>query len=193
MNLRQTRHEENTFCWPAASLLGLLATCFLLAGCVAPPAAPQTQPPAFTVTAEGEGDEVTVSLEGETAIVNVHSRSGIGRAAVEQVSGAPPKTIVLRLHLKGLEGFRLAYDQTVITVEVSSRDSGRVRQAVLSPAGAERPIASDSPFWLESRIVSGQTPPQIPLDQGYFELSLPKDFLDTGQRAFSLQWIDFYR
>lgn len=174
-------------------LLGLLLACLLTAGCATPPAAPDIQPPIFTVTAEGEGDEVTVSVEGETAIIDVHSQSGIGQATVELVSGAPPQKIILRLHLKGLERFRLAYDQTVITAQVSSTDSGAIIQTVVSPNGDETLIASDSPFWLDSRIVSDQTPPTIPLDQGYFEIALPQDFLAAGYRAFAIRWIDFYR
>lgn len=174
-------------------LPGLLLVCLLTAGCATLPAAPAIQPPVFTVTAAGEGDEVTVSLEGETAIIDVHSQSGIGQATVELVSGEMPQKIILRLHLKGLERFRLAYDQTVITAQVSSTGGGAMVQTVVSPNGEETPIASDSPFWLDSRIVSDQTPPTIPLDQGYFELSLPQDFLTAGHRAFTMRWIDFYR
>jgi hypothetical protein len=54
-------------------------------------------------------------------------------------------------------------------------------------------IEPGDPFWLDIQIVSDQAAPHIPLDQGYFEITLPKGFLDEGRRAFSIGWIDFYR
>jgi hypothetical protein len=166
---------------------------FVLAGCATPPAAPADQPPVFTVTAERDGNTLTVGFEGETAVIDVRSERGIGQGMVELASGTMPPKIVVRLHLKGLEGFRLSYDETVITAQVPSVGRVTIFQSLVSPKGAESAIAVDSPFWLENRIVSDQPGPAIPLNQGYFELTLPQDFFNTGQRAFSLQWVDFYR
>ena len=168
-------------------------TCILLAGCAAPRGAPNTPAPVFAVAAEGDGNEVTASAEDGTLVVDVHSRSGIGSASVEHAAGTFPETIVVRLHLRGLEEFRLSYDDTTITASVSSGDSRSVFQNATQPGEGERPITPGSPFWMDVRIVTDRATPHIPLDQGYFEITLPKGFLREEQRSFSIRWIDFYR
>jgi hypothetical protein len=154
---------------------------------------PEARAPLFVFTTDSDGNELTVSAEGETTLIEVHSQSGIGSATVELVSGAPPENIVLRLHLKGLEEFRLTFDKTVIVARVSSGDVGSVDEIAILPGGEEQSITPDSPLWLDIRIVSGQATPQIPLDQGRFEIALPRDFLHDEHRSFSIRWIDFYR
>jgi hypothetical protein len=154
------------------------------------------QPPRFTVSAEGDGASLTVSDEGETIILDVRSRSGIGRATVKMVAGKLPEKIVLRLRVKGLEEFRLLHnlsrDGAEIIARVSSSDGG-VTQSLRSRDGDEQPITSASPRWLAIRIVSDSAAPRIPLEQGHFEIILPRDFLREADRAFSIRWIDFYR
>ena len=63
--------------------LGLLITYGLLTGCAASTGTPETRPPIFTVTAEGEGNEMTASAQGDTSVFDVYSRSGIGSGMVE--------------------------------------------------------------------------------------------------------------
>src|SRR3990172_4281039 len=109
--------------------LRLLLVCMLMTGCAAPPGAPETPAPVFRVSAEGDGNELTVNTEGETTIVEVHSESGIGSATIELVSGGFPEDIVLRLHVQGLEKFQLSYGGTVISASVASSDSRSVFQS----------------------------------------------------------------
>jgi hypothetical protein len=149
--------------------------------------------PVFQVKAEGDGANATISIQDKTAVLDIHSRSGIGSATIERVSGPAPEKIVVRLRLKGLEEFRLSYDRTVIIARVSSSDSRNITQSVDPPGGDERSLTPDSPHWMEIRIVSDQSPPRIPLRQGSFEITLPKDVLGKGRRSFSIRWIDFYR
>jgi hypothetical protein len=98
------------------------------------------------------------------------------------VSGKLPEKIVLRLHTKGLEEFRLLRDGSEIIAHVSSGDGG-VTQSLRSRDGDERPITFASPRWLDVRIVSDRVAPRIPLEQGHFEIALPKDFLRELPRA----------
>lgn len=173
--------------------LGLLAAILLIAGCGMPPGASETRPPVFTAAAEGNGNELKVNVEGGTTVIDVQSQSGIGAATVELVSGTPPETIVVRLHVNGLESFRLSYQQTAITAAVSSSDSQNVLQEVSLPDSGTSPLTSGSPLWLDIRAVSQQATPTIPLQQGYFEIRLPKGLLSDRQRSFAIRWIDFYR
>jgi len=144
------------------------------------------------VKAEGKGNQLTMKTEGDAVIVDARSRSGIGWATMEMVSGKLPEKIVLRLHTKGLEEFRLLRDGLETIARVSSGD-GAVTQSLRSRGGDERLITSASPRWMDVRIVSDRAAPRIPLEQGHFEITLPKDFLREGGRSFSIQWIDFYR
>jgi len=147
----------------------------------------------FQVKTEGDGADAAISVEAKVVVLDIRSRSGIGRARVERVSGPLPEKIVVRLRLKGLEEFRLSYDRMVITARVSSSDSRNITQSVDPPGGNERPITPDSPFWMEVKIVSDQAAPRIPLEAGRFEVTLPKRVLGKGRRSFSIRWIDFYR
>jgi len=178
---------------PTRHVLDWLMACLLMTGCAAPPGVSETPASVFSVAAEGDGDELTLSVEGQATVIDVHSRSGIGSAVIKLVSGPSPENVVVRLHLKGLEEFRLSYAEATITASVSSGDRRSVFQRVAWPDGGERPVTRDSPFWLDVQIVSDQVPPRIPLEQGYFEITLPRSFLREEQRSFSIQWIDFYR
>jgi hypothetical protein len=165
----------------------------LLAGCAASPGATDPPAPVFAVAAEGEGNELGVSAEGETTVIDVRSPGGLGAATVELVSGTPPERVLLRLHLQGLEEFRLSFGETTIAASVSSGDSRSVFQRVVSPDGGEQSVAPGSPYWMDVAIVSDPATPRLPLEPGYFEIALPQGLLRDGPRAFSFRWIDFYR
>jgi hypothetical protein len=192
LNRRNSRRLER----PGRIALRTLAAIIALAASAALHGSSASQPPRLTVAAEADGASVTVSDEGEKIILDVRSRSGIGRATVKMVAGKLPEKIVLWLHVRGLEEFRLLHDMPgdgpEIIARVSSGD-GSVTQSLRSRDGDERPITSASPHWLGVRIVSDRSAPRIPLEQGHFEITLPKDFLREGGRSFSIRWIDFYR
>src|SRR3972149_537071 len=120
--------------------LGLLVTCIVMAGCPAPPGALEAHVPRFNVAPDGDGNELTLSAADETALIDVHSQSGIGSATVELVSGAPPENIVLRLHLQGLEEFRLSYAGTVVAASVPSGDMGSIVESAISSEGGQQSI-----------------------------------------------------
>jgi hypothetical protein len=198
------RRSASGFRWPGAHrapssrihygrTLGLLVAWLLVAGCGAPSGAPGSPAPIFSTAAEGDGNDLAVSSSGDAVVVDVQSHSGIGAATVELVSGTPPATIVVRLHLSGLEMFRLSYGQTVITAAVSNGDIHSISESVELPDGSSRPIVSGDPLWLDIRASSAQQPPAIPLQRGYFEIRLPTGLLHERQRSFGLRWIDFYR
>ncbi len=78
------------------------AYVLVLPGCAPLP----PQPPVFRAqNLHAQPSEVRVVNEDGAARIEVISEGGIGRASVELVSGEWPATTVVRLHLKGLEGF----------------------------------------------------------------------------------------
>jgi hypothetical protein len=46
---------------------------------------------------------------------------------------------------------------------------------------------------MEIEIVSEQTEKQIPLEAGFFEVTVPQQFLRSAGNTFEIEWIDFYR
>ncbi len=150
------------------------------------------QSPRVTFTVEGEGNSVTVSDDGKTVILDVFSRKGIGQATIKDVSRMSPEKVVVRMRLKAMEEFRLSYDEMAILAHVSSGD-GDITQSLRSPDGNERRITPNSPYWMGIRIVSDKTSPRIPLDEGHFEITLPKDVIGKGRQAFSIRWVDYHR
>ncbi len=61
-------------------------------------------PPArFTVTTRKADDTVAVGGDRERTTFDVRSPSGISRAVIGRTGAAWPKSVVVRLHLKGLE------------------------------------------------------------------------------------------
>ncbi len=164
-------------------------TLFLAMSC----GPPYQEPVAFKVTPGKPDAHLTVEAGPEKAIIQVYSDSGIGSAEVEVAAGPMPKTILLRFHLRGLEELRFAYGNVTIMGSITSNKAGGIRQSLRglgdSP-GKEQTIAQESPYWLKMRVVS-QT--DIPIQDGYIEVETPADFLSSGQRKFSIQWVDFYR
>lgn len=133
-----------------------------------------------------------IQMEGETAIINIFSESGIGEAALEFIPDSVPQKILLRLHLRGLEELRLAYGETVVSVAMASTDDHNIRQSVRQAGEkAVETLTANSPFWMKLRVVSHAQ--KIPLREGYIEVEAPADFFASGARNATVHWVDFYR
>jgi len=177
------------------SLLLLFATIAIiswLAAC----SQPGTVSPTFEVVPHKPETAIAYRVEGDAVIFDVFSQSGIGGADVSLMSGPMPKQILLRFHLKGLESLQFAYGETVITLTVSGSETHDVQETVLQGGiGAQEiPLTPDSPYWMDVNIVASEgTTTSIPLEDGYFEVTFPIDFLQNDHRTYSLEWIDFYR
>ena len=46
-------------------------------------------------------------------------------------------------------------------------------------------------LWLKIEIASDSQ--KIPVQDGYFEIVIPKEFIQQAGKSFEIQWIDFYR
>ena len=162
--------------------------------CVAALAAEAAAPPfdAKIVTKKGD-DAVAIKQEGDKVILSVTSRTGIGKATVTPAAKWP-KTVVLRLHLRGLESLRLSDGRTTLEAAVSSHGDGAVRLS-LRDGNNEKPIDAKSPYWTEIRILDGQGQPvkKLPPTDGCFELEIPQALLQGEAKPLELFWIDFYR
>ena len=137
-------------------------------------------PPQFKAATDKD-NQLSWSIEDETAVIDIQSLGGIGKADIKLLSGSYPAQIILRLHLKNLEGFKLTYGKTTVSAS-SSGTSETVTQSLIESDGSERAITSLSLWWME-----------IQPEQGYLEITLPRALTQEKPKSFSFQWVDFYR
>lgn len=150
--------------------------------------------PPFKVTTKRADDRVDVKVEKGKVIVSVHSPFGISHAVIERAGEAWPDAVVLRLHLKGLENFKVTGGKVKLEGSASLRD-GKPLLRLWKDGKEDAPLDATSPYWLEVRIVGGDGQPakELPLKGGYFELPLPRALFEGNPKAITVSWIDYYR
>lgn len=147
--------------------------------------------PVFSVQIEKLDDGFAFQHGDNTTIFDIVSPSGISGATFTLKSGTMPRQIKVWLHLKGLEEFRLISAQEAVVVSVpSSGGLGSLSERRISTT-SEQVISSFDPLWLDVEVVSSSQ--EIPLQDGYFEIIIPRAFLQGAGNSFEIQWIDFYR
>ena len=84
---------------------------------------------------------------------------------------------LLRLYRKGLEHFRTSNSKVTLDTAVSShQDQLKVR--LWKDGKEDAPLDEKSPLGMAIRVVGGDGKPvqELPLKDGYFEITLPKAF-----------------
>ncbi|MBC7966899.1 MAG: hypothetical protein H7Z17_13355 [Fuerstia sp.] len=150
--------------------------------------------PRFSITTKRDDDKVEFQFRADTTVISVHSPFGISQTVIERIDEKWPDTVTLRLHLKALENFQITNGNVTLHAAVSSHtDDQMVRQ--WKDSKEDSPLDSKSPFWMEVRMVGkdGESMTTIPLQDGYFEILLPRAFFDDNPKSFTVNWIDFYR
>jgi hypothetical protein len=148
--------------------------------------------PPFKITTKRDDDKVEVKAKEEKARFSVNSPFGISQAIIERSGNNWPTTMMLRLHLKGLEKFKVTNGKNTLEGAVSSQD-GKVR--LWEDGREDSPLSSKHPYWMEIRMVGkdGKPAKTIPLKHGYFEMQLPEALLEENPKSITVSWIDFYR
>jgi hypothetical protein len=100
-------------------LAGTFLAFFLIASLVF---AAEGEQPRFKVTTKKQDDSVEVRAEKDKALFVVKSPSGISQAVIEPQDGNWPQDVVLRLHLMGLESFRLYNGKVTLDAAVSVQE-----------------------------------------------------------------------
>ncbi len=134
-----------------------------------------------------------MQFEERGAVIDIASPMGIGSAVFQLESGEMPQTMIVRLHLTGLEQIRVSIGEETLAASVSSSDPLHGQDQTLIEAGTETPLLPVHPLWMDIRIVTNGADIGIPLRQGYFEMEIPQQMLEKGEDSFEIQWIDFYR
>jgi hypothetical protein len=130
----------------------------------------------------------------DKTVIAVKGQSGISNADIERLGNRWPDTVMVRLHLKGLESFRASNGQTILDAAVST-DEGKPTVRLWKDGNENPELDKKSPFWMDIRILAedGKLAKTIPVKDGYFEMTLPKAFFAGNPRSITLRWIDFYR
>jgi hypothetical protein len=111
-----------------------------------------------------------------------------------------PTTVLLRLHLAGLEELRLTNGDVETVASVSSSPPHTVSQSTRSgPDAEQQSITGEDPAWLDITWSSGASDTEsaatatFPLQDGYFDILLSDPRLTQPDNSLDIQWIDFYR
>jgi hypothetical protein len=150
--------------------------------------------PPYKITTKRDNDRVEVKAEMDKVVFSVHSPFGISNAVIERSGEKWPDALILRLHLKGLENFNVSSGKVKLEGSASLQD-GKLVVRLWKDGKEEAPLDAKSPFWTEVRIIGsdGQPARAIPLKDGYFEMRLPRVFLEDNPKSITVNWIDFYR
>ena len=101
--------------------LVIVVVTILSAGCAS--AADEHQ---FKITTKRDNDKVEVKTESDKAVISVRSPFGISQAIIERADENWRDTVILRLHLNGLENFKVTNGKITLESALSSQD-GKVR------------------------------------------------------------------
>ena len=102
--------------------------------------------------------------------------------------------MVLRLHLKGLENFKVTNGKTRLEASASLQE-GKPLVRLWKDGKEDAPLDAKSLYWMEIRMIGGDGKPAktIPLKDGYFEMRLPSAIFEGNPKSITVGWIDFYR
>lgn len=153
-----------------------------------------SEPKPLKIDTQRSDDRVETSIAQGVAIISIHSPTGISRASIQRSDDQWPKKVILRLHLRGLEGLHIVCGQDALDMSISShsrQQSADFRKDQQEP----QQLDATSPYWTEIRMAGkdGQPASSIPLHHGYFEIELPQALLATNPDVICVRWIDFYR
>lgn len=137
-----------------------------------------------------DSSRVQFLAEKNVTIVDVHSRVGIDRATIKRSTGHWPKTVRVRLHLRGLESFVASNAAVSVNWSVSNTGNHETHVSLKSKTN-ESVIGKKNPYY--TNVTRTGTKGKIPLSDGYFEVLLPSKLFDRNPESISLRWIDFYR
>jgi hypothetical protein len=170
----------------------ILLLSLTLSACASRSANAQTpEAPVFSVAAKNSDDQLTLESHNTTTYLDITSPRGIGSARLTLESGDLPESMVVRLHLAGLEEFRLSSERNLLVASVPSHAGLNAQSQRKISGNHEQALGSFDALWLAIKIDSAEQ--VIPLQSGWFEVTIPARFLQEADGTFELQWVDFFR
>ncbi len=154
----------------------------------------EKKPRRFKITTKRADDSVEAKSDKDRTLFIVKSPFGISHVVIERTEDNWPKEMVLRLHLKGLESFRASNGKSTLAAAVSIQQ-GKSKVRLWKDGKEDAPLDEKSPWWMTVRVLGNDGKParELPLKDGYFEMTLPRAFFEGNPRSITVNWIDFYR
>ncbi len=152
----------------------LLWLALLCCALTAPADAPPTP---FRTVLQKADDSYSLAVGEKGATLAITSGSGIGRARLVRVDEKWPNPLVIRLNLKGLEGFQM--NNGAIRFETFLRASRTVPYFKMDAKNTDPPAGT-----LQLRMVQAE---------GRIDLVLPAEMVEGNPGEIAFMWIDFYR
>lgn len=151
-------------------IFGSKYSCFLLCLlCVVSCSSQEDLTPKFEVFyPQSQLDELKIVSIQDYYLINVTSESGIGSGIIKLVQGPWPNQIIVRLHLKGLEGLTI------------KNDNFEIDKSGLSVKAYDN----------NGNVVNKK---HLLNEKGYYEVRLPKRLFSRDTTKLTIQWVDFYR
>ena len=151
-------------------------------------------PAPFKITTKRADDKVKVEQRKDGVVFAIRSPIGISQATIQRTGDKWPDSVVLRLHLSGLEHLKIAAEKTELGVSVSSHEP-ETRVGVGTVGEEGQAVDTGSAFWMEVRRLDAHGKPTtaMPLKDGWFEMRLPGKLFADNPESMTLEWIDFYR
>lgn len=171
-------------------VVALLFIWLCISGCMSDRSGVYTE---LTV-ASSSGDTIGLLRDGDCAVIDVRSESGIGQLELLPVEAKWPAGIIVRLHLRGLESLRINNGSHTITTSVTSSFPHKQLCEIFTE-GRSSVMSDESRYWLELKVVNEKAEKDliVPLDAGYFEVIIPAAIFDSAPKSISVEWVDFYR
>ena len=138
----------------------------------------------------GSTNNIQLIRTGSAVIFEVKSAFGIGSGKISLVAGNWPKRVLVRLHLKGLEGFYVSNGKKKLEGFFPSQPhtnltpSEYVKIHMLDAKG--NPLGG-------KYLPSSLKPDDGKELKGYYEVIIPYSLLTSDIKEVEINWIDFYR
>ena len=116
----------------------------------------------------GSPNSILATIERSKTIFDVKSGFGIGGGKIKLATGEWPETVLVRLHLTGLEGFSVSNGKQSLTrsdLDIRMLDS--------------RGNVKEGRYLLKTK--------------GYYEAVVPPSLLGPEVKELQISWVDFYR
>jgi hypothetical protein len=137
----------------------------------------------------GSPNSIEAVAQDSAVLFEVKSGFGIGSGKIKLVEGNWPKKVLVRLHLAGLEGFRVSNGKKILEgFHMSNKSNGdrkeELKIRMLDAKG--KPVEG-------KYLLKSLGPNKFKRIEGYYEATIPKSLLTEDTKEIEIRWVDFYR
>ncbi len=137
----------------------------------------------------GSPNSIEAVVQDSAVVFDVKSGFGIGSGKIKLEEGNWPEKVLVRLHLAGLEGFRVSNGKKILEGFHMSNKSNGTRKEELKIRMLD---AKGNP--VEGKyLLKAPGPNKSKRIEGYYEATVPPSLLGPDVKELQISWVDFYR